>query len=154
MTDPARKTHSATCATIIVPEIGQPAQQCPDCEIWVRRSRDGMLEIIAYHDAIARPRWEASNRPSSVIALTVYYYAGRIDVYFPITDPASEMFGGSTVETLRCEHRHTSEVAAEECVRRLAERTIKQRNLEQAAREATPADAERAFSMFDAARIG
>lgn len=144
------QTHSETCPTIIVPEIGQPAQQCPECQVWVGRDRhDGMLRIVRHHESIARPRWEAGNQATAAVVKVVEYYEGTLDIYFPITDPASDMFGGSTVETLKCGHQHTGEMAAEKCIHRLAAREIKRRNLEQAAREATPADAERAFAMFD-----
>ncbi len=76
--------------------------------------------------AVDNPRWSAGR--AHYATETVTYFHGTANLYFPITEASSDMYGGSQVDGVICEHKHAEPGAAVECRRRLAQREARRRN--------------------------
>ena len=68
-----------------------------------------------------------SNHPDYEL-VTVTYYQGATKLYTNVTDRNSDMYGGETVETITCPHKHETREAATLCGQRLAKAEARRRN--------------------------
>jgi hypothetical protein len=151
MTDPTTTTSAdsltVTCrcgAQAPRPEIGKPVT-CQGCQFTICADSGpfadpGEIFYISpeHMAAIKDPRWTASDPRSDIRTET--FYRATVVLWFPITDPASSMFGGSSEVRFECSHKHSTREASDRCGARLARAEVRRRNQQSAVERATEAD--------------